>query len=170
MSSNRREFLKLTGLTATGFAAAALPGCSSPGAEEQAQSNAAARKHKQEFNMCGYAAPKIDTVRIGYIGLGNRGAAAAVRITNIAGVDVKAICDNRPERTAYVLDKIKGTAHKPTAYNDGDEAWKKLCERDDIDLVYICTPWALHTPMALYAMNHGKHVVVEVPAAQTLEE
>ncbi|MBL7736124.1 MAG: Gfo/Idh/MocA family oxidoreductase [Chitinophagaceae bacterium] len=167
MSSNRRQFLKLTGLTATGLAGSSLQGFSA-GAE--AIEHTDARKRKQRFNMCGYAAPKLDTVRIGYLGLGNRGAAAAVRITNIAGVEVKAICDNRPQRTQLVLDKIKGTKHQPVAYNSGDEAWKEVCERDDIDLIYICTPWYLHTPMAVYAMNHGKHVVVEVPAAQTLEE
>ena len=48
--------------------------------------------------------------------------------------------------------------------------WKELCRRDDIDLVYICTPWQLHVPMAVYAMEHGKHVAVEVPAAMSLDE
>ena len=52
----------------------------------------------------------------------------------------------------------------------GEEGWKQLCERDDIDLVYIVTPWQLHVPMAVYAMEHGKHVAVEVPAATSLEE
>jgi predicted dehydrogenase len=46
----------------------------------------------------------------------------------------------------------------------------KLCQRDDIDLVYIATPWRWHTTMAVYAMLHGKHVAVEVPAARTVEE
>ena len=50
------------------------------------------------------------------------------------------------------------------------EEWKELCRRDDIDLVYICTPWQLHVPMAVYAMEHGKHVAVEVPAAMSLDE
>ena len=47
---------------------------------------------------------------------------------------------------------------------------RNYATRDDIDLVYICTPWNLHTPMAVYAMEHGKHVAIEVPAADTLEE
>jgi predicted dehydrogenase len=46
----------------------------------------------------------------------------------------------------------------------------KLCERDDIDLVYACTPWYLHTPNAIYAMNNGKHAAIEVPGATTIEE
>jgi hypothetical protein len=69
-----------------------------------------------------------------------------------------------------VQESLKGTAHNPATYSGNENEWMKLCERDDIDLVYIATPWKWHTPMALYAMNHGKHVAVEVPAAQTLEE
>lgn len=45
-----------------------------------------------------------------------------------------------------------------------------MCEQDDIDLVYIATPWKWHTPIAVYAMECGKHVAVEVPAAGTLED
>src|SRR5690606_9321143 len=52
----------------------------------------------------------------------------------------------------------------------GPESWKTVCDREDIDLIYIATPWKLHTPMALYAMEHGKHVAVEIPAATTVED
>ncbi len=45
-----------------------------------------------------------------------------------------------------------------------------MCESKDIDLVYIATPWKLHTPMAVYAMNHGKHAASEVPIAVTVDE
>ena len=51
-----------------------------------------------------------------------------------------------------------------------EEDWKKICERDDIDLIYQCTPWLLHTPIAVYAMKHGKHAACEVPSAVTLNE
>ena len=52
----------------------------------------------------------------------------------------------------------------PAVYS-GPEAYKELCLRDDIDLVYVCTDWAHHVPVALCAMEHGKHVAVEVPSA-----
>ena len=53
----------------------------------------------------------------------------------------------------------------------GDEnIWKKLVELPDLDLIYICTPWVLHTPMAVYAMENGKHVACEVPIARTIDE
>jgi len=65
---------------------------------------------------------------------------------------------------------LDGTSHSPAMFSGKEEEWKKLCERADIDLVYIATPWSLHTPMAIYAMDQGKHVCTEVPAAKTLEE
>ena len=53
----------------------------------------------------------------------------------------------------------------------GDEnAWKKLAELPDLDLIYICTPWSLHAPMAIYAMENGKHAASEVPIARTIDE
>ena len=55
-------------------------------------------------------------------------------------------------------------------YTGGENEWKKVCERKDIDLIYIATPWSLHTPMAVYAMEHGKHAASEVPAAVTMEQ
>src|SRR5690606_12155484 len=67
-------------------------------------------------------------------------------------------------------DLLKDTDHNPQLYTNGEEDWKNLCQREDIDLVYIATPWYLHTPMAVYAMEQGKHVATEVPAALTLEE
>jgi predicted dehydrogenase len=45
-----------------------------------------------------------------------------------------------------------------------------MCENPDIDLIYICTPWKWHTPMAVYAMENEKHAATEIPAAVTIEE
>lgn len=124
----------------------------------------------QQFNMCGYAAPKLETVRIGIIGLGNRGPGALKRMTHIEGVEIKALCDIRPERIDNAKKLLENTSHDPSIYTGKEESWKKLCERDDLDLIYICTPWHLHAPMAIFAMNQGKHTCVEVPAAKTIDE
>lgn len=173
MKNNRRDFLKLGGLAGLGLASSGIFSAYTSITDTSKQDDIlklAKRIHKQEFNMSGYAAPKLDTVRIGFIGLGNRGAAAVKRMSRIAGTSINALCDLRPEKTASSIQNLKHTAHKPVVYTDKEEAWKKLCERDDIDLIYIATPWELHTPMAVYAMNHGKHVCTEVPAATSLEE
>ena len=169
MSNNRREFLKLSGLAVTSVASRSLNGFTIPD-ESGGGKDIAADKLKQLFNMSGFAAPKIETVRIGFIGLGNRGSEAVPRINHIQGVDIRALCDIKPVQTQLAKDSLKGTSHNPVIYSGGEKEWEKLCERDDIDLVYIATPWSLHTPMAVYAMNHGKHVAVEVPAAQTLDQ
>ena len=123
------------------------------------------------FNMCGYAAPRMDKVRIGVIGLGMRGPGAVERMSFIEGVEIKALCDQYPDRVAAaqkILEK-KGLP-KAIEYSGSKDAWKELCNRPDIDLVYITTPWSLHTPMAVYAMEHGKHAASEVPAAKTIDE
>lgn len=117
------------------------------------------------------AVDPIPVVRVGFIGLGMRGPGAVRRFTNIEGVEVKALCDVEPyniDRTQQIL----AAAGFPGAdeYTGGTEAWKELCDRDDIDLVYICTDWKNHTPMAVYAMERGRHVALEVPAAMTLDE
>ena len=169
---NRREFLKLAGLAGVGLAGAGmLNGCSASGpAGGASQVLAQARKaHRQQFNMSGFAAPKIETVRIGFIGLGQRGPGAVSRINHLEGVQINGLCDLRPEKVAAAR-KIVAGSHQPTGYSGNADAWKKMVDRDDIDLVYIATPWQLHTPMAVYAMERGKHVAVEVPAAVTLEE
>jgi hypothetical protein len=65
---------------------------------------------------------------------------------------------------------LEHSGRNPDIYTDDKEGWKKLCDRSDIDIVFIATPWNLHTPMAVYALEHGKHVAIEVPAADNLDE
>jgi hypothetical protein len=122
------------------------------------------------FNMCGYAAPKLDKVRIGFIGLGMRGPGAVERMGYIEGVEIAALCDKYADRVAKMQQYVQKTGRPKANEYSGENGWKQLCETKDIDLVYICTPWQYHTPMAVYAMQQGKHVAVEVPAAQQEEE
>lgn len=167
MNSNRRDFLKLTGLAGISLAGAGIMnGCTTAGKTANLDQirKQAGRSRGQDFNMSGYAAPKLETVRIGFIGLGSRGPGAVKRINHIAGVEIKALCDLRPEKVEAAQKLLVGSNHSPVSYSGKEEAWKEMCNRDDIDLVYIATPWHLHTPMALYAIKQGKHVATEVPA------
>ncbi len=121
-------------------------------------------------NMCGYAAPRLEKVRIGFIGLGMRGPGAVERMGFIEGVEITGLCDKYPDRVAKA-QKILGKTGRYKAHEySGENGWKAMCESKDIDLIYICTPWHLHTPMAVYAMQQGKHVATEVPAALTVDE
>lgn len=115
--------------------------------------------------------PKMDVVRVGFIGLGMRGPGAVERFTHIEGTEIKALCDVLPENTAKCQKYLaKANMPKATEYNGSLTAWKQLCDRNDIDLVYIATDWKHHVEMGLYAMEKGKHVAIEVPAAMNMKE
>ena len=128
------------------------------------------KRAEGQTSMLGFAAEPIENVRIGIIGMGMRGMGPLKRMSFIEGVTIVAICDRHQEN----LDKGQARLAKynlPRADEYvGDEAWKEMCQREDIDLIYIVTPWLQHTPMAVYAMEHGKHVAIEVPAATSVEE
>ncbi len=112
----------------------------------------------------------LETVRIAIIGLGNRGQGAVHRLSFIDQAEITVLVDVVPGKVekAQAILKAKG---RPAAVGlTGAEDWKEVVLRDDVDLVYICTHWALHTPIAVAAMENGKHAAIEVPAALTVEE
>lgn len=115
-------------------------------------------------------ADPIDTVRIAFIGLGMRGEGAVYRYTFLQGVKIVALCDVVPEKVEKANNILKERGLPQADVYTGEEEWKRVCERDDIDLIYVCTHWDLHTPIAVYAMEHGKHVALEVPAALSIDE
>ena len=123
-----------------------------------------------QLSALGMTADPIETVRVGFIGLGMRGSGAVPRYCFIPGVEIKALCDLRQECVDYNQQTLAYYNFPAADSYVGEDAWKEVCEREDIDLIYICTDWLSHTPIALYAMEHGKHVAIEVPAAQTLDE
>src|SRR3546814_430020 len=165
MNNKRREFLKWSGLAGAGLVGAGLPELGLAGTRQNTsgsgnagslQEQIARSKRQQRFNMSGYAAPKLETVRIGFIGLGQRGPGAVNRMSHIQGVEIKALCDIRPDRVEKIKKSLEGSDHRPDTYSGSTFAWKEVCERDDIDLIYICTPWDWHVPMAVYAMENDK--------------
>lgn len=122
-------------------------------------------------HVLGLTTPKMEKVRVGFIGLGMRGPGAVERFTQIPGVEIKALCDLHPDRVAKAQNILKKYGLPEAAsYSGSYDAWKELCNRSDIDLVYIVTDWSTHAPMSIYAMEKGKHVAVEVPGAMTMDE
>ena len=104
----------------------------------------------------------LDVVRVGFVGLGERGMKAVRRFCDIDHARVAALCDVSEERLA----EARGLASTAKTF----DSYEALCESNDVDLVYVCTDWASHVPIALQAMNNGKHVAIEVPAATTLDD
>jgi hypothetical protein len=175
MKSNRRDFLRNVTIAGAGaMAGGVLSGCKT---KEEVQSNLAAildsvkRAHTQRFNMSGYAAPALPVVRIGLVGLGDRGSGAVERLSFIEGVEIKALCDKR-EVAVKESQKYLQSIGRPEAleFFGSEDGWKKMVELPDLDLIYICTPWVLHTPISVYAMESGKHVACEVPISRTIDE
>lgn len=121
-------------------------------------------------DVLGLTCEKLDTVRVGFIGMGMRGIGAIERFVHIPGTKVVALCDVTKSRVEKAQDILKKNNRPQAVSYVGEDAWKALCNRDDIDLVYIVTDWKSHAPMSIYAMEHGKHVAVEVPGAMTLDE
>jgi predicted dehydrogenase len=116
------------------------------------------------------ATDPIPVVRIAFIGVGNRGYAAVRRYVFLEDVEIKVLCDLTNEKVDRSQQFLASRNFPPAEEYVGEDAWKEVCERDDIDLVYICTDWLSHTPIAVYAMEQGKHVAIEVPAATTVDE
>jgi predicted dehydrogenase len=168
MNSTRRDFLAKTGLVGTGLVAANFLRGATPATAPAATAGRGARR--QHFNMCGYAAPKLEKVRVGVVGVGSRGSSALPRLKVIEGVEIKALCDIDPGQIAKALKRLEGSPHKPATYSEREDDWKKMCARDDIDVIYNCTPWHLHAPISVFAMEHGKHAFSEIPAAVNIDE
>lgn len=128
------------------------------------------KREKGQTDVLQLRCAPIDTVRIAFIGLGMRGYEAVRRYMYIDGVKVVALCDVVSSKIDSCQNILKEFNKPAAAEYSGAGDWKKVCERNDVDLVYICTHWSLHTPIAVYAMEHGKHAAIEVPAAMTVDE
>jgi hypothetical protein len=163
-SSNRRDFLKNTALLGAGVAlGSSLGGCIGPADR--------AVTHSRGESLIGLRHPPMEKVRIGMVGLGGRGSGLLRDFIRCEGVEIVAVCDVRPERA----ENARGVAEKagrgnPTKYTSGDHDFQRLCGDSHVDLVISATPWEWHVPVALSAMNQGKHICTEVPAALTVED
>ena len=159
MNASRRDFLKGTAwMGAAAFAAGCHMNRLGFGAGGQMQN---------------FALRPMKRVRVGFVGIGQRGTAAVHRVSMIPGVDIVALCDRVEARVSENLAwlgeaKYSGVGRIRTYV--GDEAYKDLCDFGDCDVVYCATPWALHQPVALRALLGGKIPLVEVTSALTVDE
>jgi predicted dehydrogenase len=145
--SDRREFLKTTALaTAAGLTLTSA--------------------------RSGWTAEESDKpVRLGFVGVGGRGRGLLADTLVMKGIEVPAVCDINPAAASRAQQIVVRTGRKqPEAYTQGDQDFKRLMDRQDLDAVIIATPWECHTPMAVYAMKAGKYTGVEVPCAITVDQ
>ena len=118
-----------------------------------------------------FAAAPLETVRIGFVGVGHQGSSHVENFLKIDGVEITAIGDINPAKVAAMQKLVTDAGRpKPDGFDKGPEDFRRLCDRDDVDLVFTATPWEWHTPVCLAAMRAGKHAATEVPMCVTLEE
>ena len=152
---NRRDFIKKSTLFGAGVVMSPL----------------LAEKHKQPSTLPGVKkASPIENVRIGFVGVGGMGSAHCRNLLGIEGAELRAVCDIVPEKVERIQKWcVEAGKRKPDAYTRGEYDFKRMCERDDLDLVITATPWKWHVPVAVTALRSGKHMAIEVPAAVTLD-
>ena len=159
----RREFLKAT------LAVGAAAGLDIHAAEK----DGGAERARPEGNrsVMDLVTPAMETVRIGLIGVGERGVGFVHHFCNMEGARITAVCDTHQA----VLDRARQVISRhgkasPALYTGDEYAYRRLLDREDVDIVVIATPWRWHAIMAVETMESGKHAFVEVPAVTTVDE
>ncbi len=161
---SRRGFLAVAGAAGAGMGLVA-------GSPASGEAPGTPEPRPGQERVFGLKCPPLDKVRIGFIGVGGRGSSLLGNLLDLDGVEIKAICDLVPGRVQGAQQRVVARGQpKPAGYAQHETHFEALCQRDDLDLVYIATPWDWHVPMAVSAMKHGKHAAIEVPAAMTLDE
>ncbi len=164
---DRRGFLKKGTLVGLGSAVASMAnsGCSN---QLKPDMKTALTGHK---SMIGVGSTPKDVIKVGFVGIGNMGSVHLKQLVDIEGAEVVAVCDIRPGKAEWARKYIvsKGGA-EPAVYTKGDMDFVRMCEEQDLDLVYNAAPWRWHTPICLAAMKNGKHAASEVNIALTIED
>ncbi|WP_273277138.1 Gfo/Idh/MocA family protein [Maribacter polysiphoniae] len=163
---NRRNFIRKTSLAGAALAV-------TPSIVKGAYSNSE-RPYGAKY-MGDFAAPKLETVRAAFIGVGSRGPGHLKFFASLPGTEVVAVCDLYQDFTkkwsAEAKEIGKGKRHKKIAQYYGDEnQWRTMLTEVKPDVVFIATNWSNHAPMAIESMKKGAHAFVEVPIGITLEE
>lgn len=111
----------------------------------------------------------MESIRIGMVGyafMGRAHSQAWRSVNRFFDVPLQAeltgICGRDHDRTAAAATRLGWASYETD--------WRVLVERDDIDLIDICTPGDTHAEIALAALQAGKHVLCEKPLANTVDE
>jgi hypothetical protein len=181
-SASRREFLKAAMLAGVGASLAqATGGCASgqptPAAVAATSTGGPSSNYSDtrprpagQKPVHDLTTPPRERVRVAVIGL-HRGLAHVTNCLGLEFADVVAVCDIIDDRAKAAADLCeKKSGRRPAIYSGNESIWEQLVARDDLDAVYIATPWAWHVPMCLKTMEHGKHALVEVAAALTVDD
>ena len=127
-------------------------------------------RQPDQKSALGLSLPAMEAVRVGFVGLGMRGPGAVERFTYIPGGEIKALCDYEQARADSCQKYLRRAGMPEADVYFGENGYRELCRRPDIDLVYIAADWLHHVPIAKCALENGKNVAIEVPSAMTLSD
>ena len=118
-----------------------------------------------------FAADPIDIVRVGFVGVGGMGGAHVRNFLGLEGIEIVALCDIDSARNEEVSSWVTDDGRAPPAmYGRHETDFVRMCETEDLDLVFTATPWEWHVPVCVSAMENGKHAATEVPATYTMDD
>lgn len=154
----------MLGAGAVGLASAA------PATAVRLSTAAAPAAPRKRQSMIGVPFAVHDVVRIGVVGLGNRGMGMLGGWVAVPGARVTAVCDIRGDRATRAADRVEAAGRPRPAEFGGATGYAQMLARDDIDFVYIATPWEFHHAQGRAALLSGRHVGIELPIATELSE
>lgn len=109
----------------------------------------------------------MDNIKIGWIGLGERGITLLKGVVLPQKETVTAVCDLYEDRCSAGADEVeKVCGVRPIEYSD----YRDVIADDNVSVIIICTSWESHVEIAVAAMNAGKVVAMEVGGAYSLEQ
>jgi len=110
-----------------------------------------------------------DTLSVGMVGYAFMGAAHSQAWRNAPRFFDLPL---RPRMSAVAgRDEARvAAAATQFGWESTETSWRALVDRDDIDLIDVCTPGDTHAEIAIAALEAGKHVLCEKPLANTVEE
>ena len=163
---DRRNFIKKTSLSAAAIATGPLLA----NEFESLPERPALASYMGDF-----AAPKLETVRAAFIGVGARGPGHMKFFASLPSTEVVAICDLYEDLAKKWGAKAKelgeGKRHQDVKlYYGNEDKWMQMLDEVKPDVVFISTNWKNHAPMAITSMKKGAHAFVEVPIGVTLDE
>lgn len=109
----------------------------------------------------------MEDIRVGVIGLGNRGKANLECMLFLPNIKITAICDIYEDRCDAGIKLIRD-AGQPAPFSTTD--YHELIKRNDVDVVTVFTNWEFHTEMSIAAMKEKKIVAMEVCGAMSVDE
>ena len=146
---DRRDFLKMSTAAVGGLALGGISPKKSPAQASQSQK----------------------TIRLGFVGVGDRGSYHLDCALGIEGVEVPAICDINDEYLYRAKRWIEESGQPtPRLYGKTYTDYERLCQEEELDAVICSTSWKPHANICLASMKSDKHCVCEVPIILTLDE